>query len=205
MKKIATLMAAVLVTMTAAAQTLSIQTGQVTWLFPANQAGEMTWTDGETLTVMNKTFSVSDITAMTVDQTQVTDGTVGVSYDGTTANVTVAGNVAQYLTVETSGAHVSIVQSEDLAEEITYTLAGTSTDGGFYMEGSYKATIELNGLTLTNQSATYSGAAIHIQDGKRIKVKPSQAPPTRWLMPPRALKRAASTSRDMPSLPRRVR
>jgi len=154
MKKIATLMAAVLVTMTAAAQTLSIQTGQVTWLFPANQAGEMTWTDGETLTVMNKTFSVSDITAMTVDQTQVTDGTVGVSYDGTTANVTVAGNVAQYLTVETSGAHVSIVQSEDLAEEITYTLAGTSADGGFYMEGSYKATIELNGLTLTNQSAT---------------------------------------------------
>ena len=94
------------------------------------------------------------------------------SYDGTTANVTVAGNVAQYLTVETSGAHVSIVQSEDLAEEITYTLAGTSADGGFYMEGSYKATIELNGLTLTNQSATYSGAAIHIQDGKRIKVKP---------------------------------
>lgn len=172
MKKIATLMAAVLVTMTAAAQTLSIQTGQVTWLFPANQAGEMTWTDGQTLTVMNKTFSVSDITAMTVDQTQVTDGTVGVSYDGTTANVTVAGNVAQYLTVETSGAHVSIVQSENLAEEITYTLAGTSTDGGFYMEGSYKSTIELNGLTLTNQSATYSGAAIHIQDGKRIKVKP---------------------------------
>ena len=172
MKKIATLMAAVLVTMTAAAQTLSIQTGQVTWLFPANQAGEMTWTDGETLTVMNKTFSVSDITAMTVDQTQVTDGTVGVSYDGTTANVTVAGNVAQYLTVETSGAHVSIVQSEDLAEEITYTLAGTSADGGFYMEGSYKSTIELNGLTLTNQSATYSGAAVHIQNGKRIKVKP---------------------------------
>ena len=172
MKKIATLMAAVLVTMTAAAQTLSIQTGQVTWLFPANQAGEMTWTDGETLTVMNKTFNVSDITAMTVDQTEVTDGTVGVSYDGTTANVTVAGNVAQYLTVETSGAHVSIVQSEDLAEEITYTLAGTSADGGFYMEGSYKATIELNGLTLTNQSATYSGAAVHIQNGKRIKVKP---------------------------------
>lgn len=172
MKKIATLLAAVLVTMTAAAQTLSIQTGQVTWLFPANQAGEMTWTDGETLTVMGKSFNVGDITAMTVDQTQVTDGTVGVSYDGTTANVTVAGNVAQYLTVETSGAHVSIVQSEDLAEEITYTLAGTSADGGFYMEGSYKATIELNGLTLTNQSATYSGAAVHIQNGKRIKVKP---------------------------------
>jgi hypothetical protein len=171
MKKIATLLAVLLVSLTATAQTLNIQTGQVTWQFPAAQTGDMTWTDGQTLTVMNKTFNVSDITAMTVDQTQVTDGTVGVSYDGTTANVTVAGNVAQYLTVETSGAHVSIVQSEDLAEEITYTLAGTSADGGFYMEGSYKATIELNGLTLTNQSATYSGAAVHIQNGKRIKVK----------------------------------
>ena len=172
MKKIATLLAVLLVSLTATAQTLNIQTGQVTWQFPAAQTGDMTWTDGQTLTVMGKTFNVSDITAMTVDQTQVTDGTVGVSYDGTTANVTVAGNVAQYLTVETSGAHVNIVQSEDLAEEITYTLAGTSADGGFYMEGSYKSTIELNGLTLTNQSATYSGAAIHIQDGKRIKVKP---------------------------------
>jgi hypothetical protein len=39
------------------------------------------------------------------------------------------------------------------------------------MSGSYKATIELNGLTLTNVTPVYSGAAVHIQNGKRIKVK----------------------------------
>lgn len=180
MKKIATLLAAVLVTMTAAAQTLSIQTGQVTWLFPAAQAGEMTWTDGQTLTVMGKSFNVGDITGMTVDQTVVTDNAITVSYEGTTASVTIAGNVAQYVTPSVSNAHVSIAQSDDLAAEITYTLSGTSTDGEFYMSGSYKATIELDGLTLTNTTPVYSGAAIHIQNGKRIKVKPITGT-TNWL------------------------
>jgi len=39
------------------------------------------------------------------------------------------------------------------------------------MSGSYKATLEFNGLTLTNATPVYSGAAVHIQNGKRIKVK----------------------------------
>ena len=96
---------------------------------------------------------------------------VNVVYNGDTATVSVGDSAAQYLTVSQQGAHVSILQSNDLATEITYNLSGSSTDGGFYMSGSYKATIELNGLTLTNSSAVYSGAAVHIQNGKRINVK----------------------------------
>ena len=99
------------------------------------------------------------------------DNTVEVVYNGTTATVNVAENVSQYLTVTQSGAHVSIAQSASLADEITYKLSGTSTDGEFYMSGSYKATVELNGLTLTNLTPVYSGAAIHIQNSKRINVK----------------------------------
>ena len=99
------------------------------------------------------------------------DNTVEVVYNGTTATVAVADNVAQYLTVAQQGAHVSIAQSDSLASEITYKLSGTSADGEFYMSGSYKATLELNGLTLTNTTPVYSGAAIHIQNGKRINVK----------------------------------
>lgn len=99
------------------------------------------------------------------------NNTVEVSYNGTTATVAVADNVAQYLTVNQSGAHVSIAQSDSLASEITYKLSGTSTDGEFYMSGSYKATIELNGLTLSNVTPVYSGAAVHIQNSKRINVK----------------------------------
>ena len=152
------------------AQTLNVKVGSVTYQFPASQTGEMTYANGETVTIMGKTFSLADITAMTVDNSKVSDGTIGVSYDGSTASVTVAGNVAQYVTPTVSGAHVSIAQSDDLAEEITYTLSGTSTDGEFYMSGSYKATIELSGLTLTNATPVYSGAAVHIQNGKRIKV-----------------------------------
>lgn len=104
-------------------------------------------------------------------ESSLEDNHVTVVYNGTTATVTLAENVADYLTVTQSGAHVSIAQSSDLASEITYTLSGSSTDGEFYMTGSYKATIELNGLTLTNTTPVYSGAAVHIQNGKRINVK----------------------------------
>jgi hypothetical protein len=99
------------------------------------------------------------------------DNSVQVVYNGTSATVTVADNISQYLTVSQQGAHVSIAQSDSVASEITYTLSGTSTDGEFYMSGSYKATIELNGLSLTNATPVYSGAAVHIQNGKRINVK----------------------------------
>lgn len=171
MKKVGMMIIALLLTIVAGAQTLNVQVGDVTYQFPAAQTGDMTYSNGTTLTIMDKEFAISDITGMVVDKSEVTDNQVTVSYNGTTAKVTVAGNVAQYLTPVVSGAHVSIAQSDDLAEEVTYTLSGESTDGEFYMSGSYKATVELNGLTLTNTTPVKSGAAVHIQNGKRIKVK----------------------------------
>ena len=152
------------------AQTLNVVTGNITYAFPAAQTGNMTYQGGETLTVMGKTFSVADITRMYVDNSTVSDNTVSIIYSSTTATMTVAGNVAQYVTPTVAGAHVSIVQSaevsDDVCGEITYTLAGSSTDGEFSMEGSYKASLELNGLTLTNPS----GAPLNIQNGKRIEL-----------------------------------
>ncbi|MBO6192051.1 MAG: carbohydrate-binding domain-containing protein [Prevotella sp.] len=171
MKKVGMMTIALLLTIVAGAQTLNVQVGDVTYQFPAAQTGDMTYSNGTTLTIMGKEFAISDITGMVVDKSEVTDNQVTVSYNGTTAKVTVAGNVAQYLTPVVSGSHVSIAQSDDLAEEVTYTLSGESTDGEFYMSGSYKATVELNGLTLTNTTPVKSGAAVHIQNGKRIKVK----------------------------------
>ena len=107
----------------------------------------------------------------------VDDNTVEIVYNGTTASVTVANNISQYITVSSgNSSHVHIVQSEDFEGvdadednedgEITYSLTGLSTNGEFYMEGSFKATVELNGLTLTNPS----GPAIAIMNGKRIAV-----------------------------------
>ena len=171
MKKVCLIITALLLTIVAGAQTLNIQVGDVTYQFPAAQTGDMTYANGSTLTIMGKEFTISDITSMVVDKSEVVDNQVTVAYNGTSAKVIVAGNVAQYLTPVVSGAHVSIAQSDDLAEEVTYTLSGESTDGEFYMSGSYKATVELNGLTLTNTTPVKSGAAVHIQNGKRIKVK----------------------------------
>lgn len=171
MKRFSILTLVAMMAFSLSAQTLHVQVGTVEYLFPASQAGSMTYANGTTLTVMNKVFPLTDIGSMYVDETPVTDNTVKVVYNGNTAAITVAGNVAQYLTVAQSGAHVSIAQSADLANEITYNLSGTSANGEFYTSGSYKATIELNGLTLTNPAGVYSGAAVHVQNGKRINIK----------------------------------
>ena len=153
------------------AQTMHVQVGQVAYAFPAEQAGVMTYAAGSTVHIMDKVFTLSDVDMMYVDGAEVVDNRVAVVYNGETASVSVAGNVAKYLTINVSGAHVNIAQSDDLAEEITYSLSGSSADGEFYMSGSYKATIELNGLSLTNTTPVSSGAAVHVQNGKRIKVK----------------------------------
>ena len=171
MKKIFSILCALVVCTMVNAQTLNVQQGQVTYQFPAEQAGVMNYTNGNTLTVMDKVFAFTEVEDMYVNETSVEDNTVTVVYNENSAAVTVAGNVAKYLTISVSGAHVNIAQSDDLQQEITYTLSGSSADGEFYMSGSYKATVELNGLTLTNTNPVTSGAAVHIQNGKRIKVK----------------------------------
>lgn len=152
----------------AEAQTLHVVVGQVTYDFPATQAGAMTYHDGTSLTIMGKTFALTDVTRIYVDQGEVTDNSVTINYQGAAASVTVAGNVARYVTPMVSGAHVSVVQSSEVGDatcgEITYALSGETTDGAFVLTGSYKASLELNGLTLTNPT----GAAIDLQDGKRI-------------------------------------
>ena len=172
-QRIFTLFAALLLTLAMAAQTLNVQLGQVVYQIPAAQAGEMIYENGTTLTILNKVYELSSISSIYIDDTEVEDNTVRVEYDGTEARVFVAGNISPYVTATVSGAHVSVVQSSDVDDEvgeITYTLSGSSADGEFYMTGSYKATVELNGLTLTNANPVYSGAAVCIMDGKRIEL-----------------------------------
>ena len=168
MKNLLTI-AALLTGMAAEAQTLNVSIGSVTYQFPATQTGEMNFQGGSSLTVMGKTFELSDVTRIYTDDTSVTDNLVSVAYSGTEASVTVAGNAAQYVNATVSGAHVSIEQLNTDAvdgDEITYQLSGTSTDGSLTLDGTYKCTIALNGLTLTNPS----GAAININNKKRIQL-----------------------------------
>lgn len=151
------------------AQTLNVQQGNITYAFTAD-GNDMRYSDnGQTLTIGQKAFNVSGITQITIDETSVEANTVSISYDGTSANVTIAGNVAPYVNATVNGAHVSISQTNTAdidGEEITYELSGTSSNGSLTLDGSYKCTISLAGVTLTNPS----GAVINITNKKRIQI-----------------------------------
>lgn len=170
MRKAMISLAIMVASVAAMAQTLNVEVGNVTYSFPAKQAGEMTYSGAASLTILNREFAIGEISRMYVDATEVKDNTVAVTYEGTAAKVTVAGNIAQYVTPTVSDAYVSIDQSsavgDDTCGEITYTLTGSSTDGQFQLNGSYKATVELQGLNLSCST----GAPLDIQNSKRIEM-----------------------------------
>lgn len=169
MKKIFALISALVLTIVATGQTLNVKVGNVIYQYPASQTGEMTYTDGTKLTIMGKTFALNDVDAMTVNNDDVTNNCVTVEYGTTSAKVYVPGNVAQYVTPTINGAHVTIAQSNTSAvddDEITYQLSGTTADGSLSLSGSYKCTVSLAGVTMTNPS----GAAINITNSKRIQI-----------------------------------
>jgi hypothetical protein len=156
--------------MTVSAQTLNVTGGNVTYAFPASITGEMVVTGGTTVNIAGRDFTLSEVSRMYVDQSSVKDNTVTVAYNGDSATVVIAGNIAQYVSATVSGANVVIKQSDNVGDdtcgEITYSLSGSSENGNFQLNGDYKSTIELQGLTLTNPS----GAVLDIQNGKRIEL-----------------------------------
>lgn len=120
-------------------------------------------------------FSALMATAM--QSHAIDNNTVEIVYNGSTATVAVANNISSYVTISSgTSSNVVIVQNSSFAGvdatdtntsgEITYILSGSSSAGSFQLTGSYKCTISLAGLTLTNGS----GPALNIQDGKRIKL-----------------------------------
>lgn len=96
--------------------------------------------------------------------------TVTVAYDGTKAVVTIPDAIAGYVSnLNGESSHVKLLQSSTATQnpgEIIYALSGQSENGEFYFTGEYKMTMLLNGLTLANPDSS----AVHIKDGKRIKV-----------------------------------
>lgn len=90
-----------------------------------------------------------------------------VTYSGNSATVEMTDDVKSYVTASVSGADVTITSTASAAiNEITYGLTGSTTDGSFTMVGTYKATMELFGVSITNTT----GPAIDIQNGKRIEI-----------------------------------
>ena len=167
-----------LTTVAAEAQYLNITTSSGTKTYSAadlTYGSPVTFSSGTSMTVGTDTYTISDITSASVTTTDsgsssgVENNTVNIVYNGSSATVTAADNVADYVTATVSGAHVTIDQSNTDAvdgDEITYVLSGSTTDGSLTMSGSYKCTVSLAGVTLTNPS----GAAINITNSKRIQL-----------------------------------
>ncbi|MBE6265069.1 MAG: carbohydrate-binding domain-containing protein [Prevotella ruminicola] len=175
MRRIVSILIALVLTIAAGAQTLKITTNSGTKTYDASNvtsSSPATFSNGTSMTIGSDTYTLSDITSMLVVSSSSSDveaNTVNIVYNGSTATVTMADNVAAYVTAEVSGAHVSITQSNTAAidgDEITYVLSGSTTNGSLTLAGSYKCTISLDGLTLTNPS----GAAINITNSKRIQL-----------------------------------
>lgn len=154
------------------AQSVYIGANSVYTAFKASEAGDMIFTaDPASVNIAGKDFSLDTYHSIFADNENVADNTVTIVYSGSTARVAVAANIMNYVSGVVDGAHVSIVQSSDVSEstcgEITYMLSGISDNGGFALAGEYKCTLTLNGLDITNPD----GAALDIQNGKRIALK----------------------------------
>ena len=152
---------------TQAGQTMWIHTGHVHWAYNTESVGTMPYSSANLLIVLDKGFTLADVDSVTVDNQTLADDNVLVKYNGGSADVFVAGNIANHITAQVTGARVAVMQDADVASEYTYTLQGNSTSGCFYHAGAYKMTLVLNGVNLTNPDS----AAINIQNSKRIAVQ----------------------------------
>ena len=109
MKKTYALLAALVLTTAAGAQTLKITTGSNSYSFSASEMTESspaTFTDGTTLTVNGTAITISDITSASIESSSSSEtggdaNTVAIVYSGSSATVTIT-PPAQSLTIGTA-------------------------------------------------------------------------------------------------------
>ena len=153
MKKIFLALAAFACTaMPMVAQTLSVKVGGVTYQYPAQKVGDMNYMNGERLSVLDRTFLLSDVQAMNVDiQNQFSHhNTVNVSYE--------TGDAAIYILTE---------QSADQA-------AGSNL--GFYSESNQPLfNSSLGGIRLNFQMSGITKVELESVDNNPLAGKHDQS------------------------------
>ena len=112
---------------------------------------------GASFTAGGTTYSTSQVDSITIVKH------ITVTFDGNTASVDLGIASPADITYTINGANV-VMNNTNETEEMEFELKGTSNSGSFTYNGTYKCKIHLNGLNLTSTS----GAALDIQDGKRI-------------------------------------
>ncbi len=166
-KTITALLLASLPLLSCFAQSLALYTKSgLTVLATGDEAGEM-FVSGGQLTMGDCTFDIAGLDSLKYIDSTFDPLNVQVSFSGTQSNVVVPLSLMPLLTVAQDGAYVSIASAASADPEITYTLQGSTADGAFLLNGSYKCGVVLNGVSITSQR----GAAIHVKNGKRIDVE----------------------------------
>lgn len=119
--------------------------------------------DGLEVSIGNhRTYELEDIDSITFAEPQFPR--IDILFNGASATVSMTANV-KGVTYSINGAVVTLT-STTLSEEYLYSVSGTSDNGSLIINGDYKLTVELAGLTLTNPN----GPAIDVECGKRIGV-----------------------------------
>lgn len=113
---------------------------------------------------MKKITSIA-ILLMLVMTRMSAQNVIEIIYNGSEATVNTNG--INDVTSIVNGANVTIVSTTSNKEYI-YQVKGTSEDGSLTINGNYKLTLQLAGLTLTN---AHGGAAIDVECSKRIAVE----------------------------------
>ncbi|MBR2360421.1 MAG: carbohydrate-binding domain-containing protein [Bacteroidaceae bacterium] len=108
------------------------------------------------------TYELDEIDSITFAEPQYPR--IDIKFEGASATVSMTSNV-KGVTYKINGANVTLT-STTLSEEYLYSISGSSANGSLVINGDYKLTVELAGLTLTNPN----GPAIDVECGKRIGV-----------------------------------
>lgn len=146
------------------AQSVTVSQGRVHTVFAAEQAAEISVSDGTTLTIGGVDYAAEQTDSIVVDDRQVPTASVSIAWTSDGPQVVLAGDVAPWVSVSVSGNHVTATAADALDQEVTYTLSGTAANASFTQQGSYKCTVVLSGVSLTSDS----GPALNIVNGKRI-------------------------------------
>ena len=166
MKKLLLSLLALIPALTLSAQSLYLYQGNVVTVVNASTAGDMTYS-GTTLTIQDNNYLLSEIDSIIIKNEEVDTKNVQVVYSpNNQVKVFVPIQLSHYLAIVADDSHVNITSTQIEGDEIFYTLSGTSTDGSFTQNGEYKCSLVLDGINLTSTQ----GAAINIQNGKRIDV-----------------------------------
>lgn len=95
---------------------------------------------------------------------------IDIVYNGETAIVTIPDGITDVIDQSAGSSHVRLM-STTTTTEYAYRISGKTDNGSLYLSGSYKLTLELAGVSITNPSVPNNGGyAIDCEVGKRIAV-----------------------------------